>query len=65
MLPLGLLAPLYVATAGRALLAALSDADLNEYLARTTLEQQLSAALGQPIRIGALRAAIYPRVAAI
>ena len=40
MLPLGLLAPLYVATAGRAMLAALSDAELNEYLARTTLEQQ-------------------------
>jgi DNA-binding IclR family transcriptional regulator len=40
MLPLGLLAPLYVATAGRAMLAALPDTELNEYLARTTLEQQ-------------------------
>jgi IclR family KDG regulon transcriptional repressor len=40
MLPLGLLAPLYVATAGRAMLAALSDTELNGYLARTTLEQQ-------------------------
>jgi len=36
---------------------------LSSDYARTTLEQQLSAALGQPIRIGALRAAIYPRVA--
>ncbi|MCD6073682.1 MAG: putative transcriptional regulator, IclR family [Rhodospirillales bacterium] len=40
MLPLGLLAPLYVATAGRAMLAALSDTHLDEYLARTSLEQQ-------------------------
>jgi len=31
--------------------------------ARTTLEQQLSAAIGQPVRIGSLSAAIYPRVA--
>src|SRR5262245_40209110 len=31
--------------------------------ARTTLEQQLTARLGQPVRIGALRAAIYPHVA--
>ena len=31
--------------------------------ARTTIEQQLTARLGQPVRIGALRAAIYPRVA--
>ena len=40
MLPLGLLAPLYVATAGRAMLAALPDAELDAYLARTTLEPQ-------------------------
>jgi len=40
MLPLGLLAPLYVATAGRAMLAALPDTDLDDYLARTLLEQQ-------------------------
>ena len=31
--------------------------------ARTTFEQQLTARLGRPVRIGALRAAIYPRVA--
>src|SRR5262245_57609696 len=31
--------------------------------ARTTLEQQLSTAIGQPVHIGALSAAIYPRVA--
>ena len=31
--------------------------------ARTTFEQQLSVALGQPVHIGALSAAIYPRVA--
>jgi hypothetical protein len=31
--------------------------------ARATLEQQLSTAVGQPVRIGALSAAIYPRVA--
>ncbi len=31
--------------------------------ARTMFEQQLSAAVGQPVHIGALRAAIYPRVA--
>jgi AsmA-like protein len=31
--------------------------------ARTTIEQQLTARLGQPVRIGALSAAIYPRVA--
>jgi len=30
--------------------------------ARTALEQQLTAFLGQPVRIGALRAVIYPRV---
>jgi IclR family acetate operon transcriptional repressor len=40
MLPLGLLAPLYVATAGRAMLAALPDDELDDYLARTTLEPQ-------------------------
>lgn len=40
MLPLGLLAPLYVATAGRAMLAALPDAELDGYLARTKLEPQ-------------------------
>lgn len=34
----------------------------SEY-ARTTLEQQLSAAIGQPVRIRALSATIYPRVA--
>jgi hypothetical protein len=31
--------------------------------ARATLEQQLSVAVGQPVHIGALSAAIYPRVA--
>jgi hypothetical protein len=31
--------------------------------ARTTLEQQLSTAVGQPVRIGSLSAAIYPRLA--
>jgi hypothetical protein len=31
--------------------------------ARTTLEQQLSTAIGQPVHIGGLSAAIYPRVA--
>ncbi len=31
--------------------------------ARTTIEQQLTARLGQPVHIGALSAAIYPRVA--
>ena len=31
--------------------------------ARTTLEQQLTGILGQPVRIGKLSAAIYPRVA--
>src|SRR5882672_5408803 len=31
--------------------------------ARTALEQQLAARLGQPVRIGGLSAAIYPRVA--
>ena len=31
--------------------------------ARTTLEQQLTAAVGQPVHIGRLSAAIYPRVA--
>ncbi len=30
---------------------------------RTTLEQQLSSRLGQPVRIGSARAAIFPRVA--
>jgi len=34
----------------------------SEY-ARTTLEQQLSAAVGQPVHIGGLSATIYPRVA--
>jgi uncharacterized protein involved in outer membrane biogenesis len=32
-------------------------------LVRSTLEQQLSAALGQPVRIGTASAAIFPRVA--
>src|SRR5262245_60915296 len=36
---------------------------LTSNYARTTLEQQLTERLGQPVRIGALRAAIYPRVA--
>ena len=36
---------------------------LGSGLVRTTLEQQLSARLGQPVRIGAASAAIYPRVA--
>lgn len=36
---------------------------LTSNYARTTLEQQLTARLGEPVRIGALRAAIYPRVA--
>ena len=36
---------------------------LTSNYARTTIEQQLTARLGQPVRIGALRAAIYPRVA--
>ena len=31
--------------------------------ARATIEQQLTARLGQPVRIGGLSAAIYPRVA--
>jgi hypothetical protein len=31
--------------------------------ARTTFEQQLSTAIGQPVHIGGLSAAIYPRVA--
>jgi AsmA-like protein len=31
--------------------------------ARATLEQQLASAVGQPVHIGALSAAIYPRVA--
>jgi uncharacterized protein involved in outer membrane biogenesis len=36
---------------------------LGSDLVRSTLEQQLSASLGQPVRIGAASAAIYPRVA--
>jgi uncharacterized protein involved in outer membrane biogenesis len=36
---------------------------LGSELVRSTLEQQLSASLGQPVRIGAASAAIYPRVA--
>ena len=32
-------------------------------LVRSTLQQQLSTALGQPVSIGAASAAIYPRVA--
>jgi uncharacterized protein involved in outer membrane biogenesis len=36
---------------------------LGSGLMRTTLEQQLSARLGQPVRIGSASAAIYPRVA--
>jgi len=36
---------------------------LGSDLVRSTLEQQLSTALGQPVKIGAASAAIYPRVA--
>lgn len=36
---------------------------LTSSYARTALEQQLTARLGQPVHIGALSAAIYPRVA--
>lgn len=36
---------------------------LGSDLVRSTLEQQLSASLGQPVKIGAASAAIYPRVA--
>lgn len=36
---------------------------LGSALVRTQLEQQLSARLGQPVRIGSLRARIYPGVA--
>lgn len=36
---------------------------LTSTYARTTIEQQLTARLGEPVRIGALSASIYPRVA--
>jgi hypothetical protein len=36
---------------------------LTSNYARTAIEQQLTARLGQPVRIGALSASIYPRVA--
>jgi hypothetical protein len=56
-----LVVPLLLLVAGGLYLAA-TRVLASDY-ARTTLEQQMTAWLGQPVRIGALSAAIYPRVA--
>ena len=53
--------PLLLLVAGALYLAA-TRVLASDY-ARTTFEQQMTAWLGQPVRIGALSAAIYPRVA--
>ena len=50
---------LLLAAGGYLLARALLDSDL----IRSSLEQQLAARLGQPVRIGAARAAVFPRAA--
>jgi len=52
-LPLAIPLPLYAGTAGRALLAALPDSQLDEYLGRTKLEKVTPSTVSDPVKLRA------------